>query len=68
MHRAETLALAAEFIEFTNSGAFIPKDAEDKKNEYRFTEDDAELKENMKMYKKALDAAKAAKDSKSKKS
>lgn len=68
VQRAETLALAAEFLDFTNSGAFIPKDAEKKENEYRFTEDDKALKENMKSYKKLLEAAKEMADTKSKKS
>lgn len=52
--RSEILNSAAEFLEFTNSGAFIPKDAKDTKNEYRFTEDDKALKENVKKTKEAL--------------
>lgn len=49
--RAETEINAAEFLLFTNKGEFIPKDAEDKTNEYQFTEDNAMLKRTVKYYK-----------------
>lgn len=41
---------AAEFLVFTNKGEFIPKDAEDKINEYKFTEDTALLSRSFKYY------------------
>ncbi len=50
--RADAEINAAEFLVFTNKGEFIPKDAEDKKNEYKFTDDDAMLKRNLAHYKK----------------
>ena len=37
--RADVELNAAEFLLFTNKGEFIPKDAEDKTNEYQFTDD-----------------------------
>lgn len=41
---------AAEFLEFTNKGEFIPKDAEDKTNEYKFTDDDKLLERSVDYY------------------
>jgi hypothetical protein len=41
---------AAEFLEYTNKGEFIPEDAEDKKNEYEFTDDDKLLTRSVKHY------------------
>lgn len=52
VYRADLLLSAAEFLEFTNSGGFIPKDAKDKKNEYRFTEDDKSLQLLVKKHQK----------------
>lgn len=54
VQRAEMLVTAAEFLDFTNSGEFIPKDAKEQKNEYRFTEDEKSLKENIRNYKDLL--------------
>ena len=53
--RSEVLLTASEFLEFTNSGEFIPKDAKDKKNEFRFTEDDKSLGLMVKKHKKMRD-------------
>jgi len=53
--RAETEINAAEFLLFTNKGEFIPKDAEDKTNEYEFTEDNAMLKRTIDYYKDLRD-------------
>jgi len=50
--RADVEINAAEFLLFTNKGEFIPKDAEDKKNEYKFTDDNAMLKRTLSSYKK----------------
>jgi hypothetical protein len=41
---------AAEFLEFTNKGEFIPKDAENKTNEYKFTDDDKLLERSVDYY------------------
>lgn len=41
---------AAEFLEFTNKGEFIPKDAEDKTNEYKFTDDNKLLERSVDYY------------------
>jgi hypothetical protein len=53
--RLNSVATAAEFLDFVNNGEFIPKDAENKENEYRFTEDEKSLKENIKFYKKLVE-------------
>lgn len=66
--RAEMLLTAAEFLDFTNSGEFIPKDAKDKKNEFHFTDDDKELKTNIKIQKKKLEHFKKLSAKKSNKS
>ena len=50
--RAETEINAAEFLLFTNKGEFIPKDAEDKTNEYEFTKDNTILEQTVKFHKK----------------
>ena len=50
--RADTEINAAEFLVFTNKGEFLPKDAKDKKNEYKFTDDDAMLKRTLAYHKK----------------
>lgn len=52
MTGADVEVNAAEFLVFTNKGEFIPKDAKDKKNEYKFTDDDAMLKHTLSYYKK----------------
>lgn len=52
---AEMLHTAAEFLEFTNSGKFIPKDAKDKKNEFHFTDNNKMLKDNIQKHKKRLE-------------
>ena len=52
MIRIETEINAAEFLLFTNKGEFIPKDAEDKTNEYKFTDDIAMLKRTVGHHKK----------------
>ena len=52
LSRASTEINAAEFLIFTNKGEFIPADAEDKKNEYKFTSDDAMLKRTLAFHKK----------------
>lgn len=43
---------ASEFLLFANKGEFIPDDAEDKTNEYKFTDDNAMLKHTVSYYKK----------------
>jgi hypothetical protein len=47
MRRLQSIANAAEFLTFVNNGEFIAEDAEDKKNEYRFTEDTELLAGNL---------------------
>lgn len=49
--RVDTEINAAEFLLYTNKGEFIPKDAEDKTNEYKFAEDDNMLKNTVDFYK-----------------
>lgn len=49
---ADTIVNAAEFLVFTNSGEFIPKESKEKENEYKFTEDDAMLKRTLTFHKK----------------
>lgn len=53
--RTKTELNAAEFLAFTNKGEFIPKDAEDKVNEYEFTNDNALLKRTVAFYTKMRD-------------
>lgn len=50
--QAETEINAAEFLLFTNKGEFIPEGAEDKTNEYEFTDDNAMLGHTISHYKK----------------
>jgi len=50
MTRANVEANAAEFLLFANIGEFIPKDAEDKTNEYKFTDDFAMLTRTVKYH------------------
>lgn len=52
MTRADAEVNAAEFLVFTNKGEFIPKDAKDKENEYKFTDDDAMLRRTLAHHKK----------------
>jgi hypothetical protein len=52
MKRADTEVNAAEFLIFTNNGEFIPGDAKDKENEYKFTDDDSMLKRTLAYHKK----------------
>jgi len=55
MTRADAEINAAEFLIFTNKGEFIPKDAKEKENEYKFTDDDAMLKRTLGYHKKLRD-------------
>lgn len=50
LNRADVEVNAAEFLLFANRGEFIPKDAEDKTNEYEFTDDNAMLKRTIKYH------------------
>jgi len=50
LDRADVEVNAAEFLLFANKGEFIPKDAEDKTNEYKFTDDDTMLKRTVKYH------------------
>jgi len=68
MLRADTEINAAEFLLFTNKGEFIPKDAEDKKNEYAFIKDNAMLKRTVEYYKNLRNAAQKLYKDKKKKS
>jgi hypothetical protein len=52
--RLQSIANAAEFLTFVNNGEFIAEDAEDKKNEYRFTEDTALLAGNVEYHAERL--------------
>jgi hypothetical protein len=52
MSRASAEINAAEFLVFTNKGEFIPEDAKEKENEYKFTDDDAMLKRTLSFHKK----------------
>ena len=52
MKRADTEINAAEFLIFTNNGEFIPDDAKDKENEYKFADDDSILKRTLAYHKK----------------
>jgi hypothetical protein len=54
MKRLQSIANAAEFLTFVNNGEFIAEDAEDKKNEYRFTEDTALLAGNLEYHTERL--------------
>jgi len=53
--QAETEINAAEFLLFTNKGEFIPKDAEDKTNEYEFAKDNDMLVRTLEHHKKIRD-------------
>lgn len=57
---------AAEFLEFTNKGEFIPKDAEDKTNEYEFTKDNELLERSVAYYKSVRDEVQKLSDEKRK--
>lgn len=48
--RVEVEQHAAEFLKYVNSGEFIAKDAEDKTNEYVFSEDNKVLVNTLKYY------------------
>lgn len=50
INRVDVELNAAEFLLFSNEGEFIPKDAEDRTNEYRFTEDTDLLKRTVKYH------------------
>jgi len=50
LHAVDVEINAAEFLLFTNKGEFIPKDAKDKTNEYKFTDDNAMLERTIKHY------------------
>jgi hypothetical protein len=52
--RLQSIANAAEFLTFVNNGEFIAEDAEDKKNEYRFTEDTELLAGNVEYHAERL--------------
>lgn len=69
MTRADVEINAAEFLIFTNKGEFIPKDAKEKENEYKFTDDDAMLKRTLGYHKKLrVDIEKLFKNKKNKNS
>ena len=55
MTRADVEINAAEFLLFTNKGEFIPKDAEDKTNEYAFTDDNEMLDRTVAFHKELRD-------------
>lgn len=50
LRRADCELDASEFLEFVNKGEFIPKDAEDQTNEYKFMDDNKPLVNNIKHY------------------
>ena len=66
--RADAEMNAAEFLLYTNKGEFIPKDAEDKTNEYKFTEDNEMLECTVKHYKSLRKSISDLYESKKKKS
>ena len=69
MTRVDTEINAAEFLLFTNKGEFIPDDAEDKANEYKFMDDNTILKNTVSFHKKLKsDIEKLYKDKRNKKS
>jgi hypothetical protein len=57
----------AEFLLFTNKGEFIPKDAEDKTNEYEFTKDNKLLERSVEYYTKVRDKVRKLAEKKSRK-
>jgi len=65
--RAKAELNAAEFLLFTNKGEFIPKDAEDKTNEYEFTKDNAMLKRTVEFHSKVKNEIQKLYDKKKKK-
>ena len=68
MTRVEAEVNAAEFLLFTNKGEFIPKDAEDKTNEYEFTKNNKMLEQTVDYHKKLRDQIHALYKDKRKKS
>ena len=58
---------AAEFLEYTNKGEFIPEDAKDKTNEYEFTDDSKLLTRSVKHYSSIKDEIQKLYDGKQKK-
>jgi hypothetical protein len=68
MTRIDTEVNAAEFLLFTNKGEFIPKDAEDKTNEYEFTKDNKMLERTVDFHKDLREKIQALYKDKRKKS
>lgn len=66
--RAEIETNAAEFLLFTNTGEFIPSDAEDKKNEYVFTDDNKILEKTIAVHKHLKEGIEKLYNNKKKKS
>ena len=56
--KAQIEAHAAKFLVFTNEGQFLASDAKDKTNEFRFTENGAQLTETLNYYKSTFEALK----------
>jgi hypothetical protein len=54
LRRLQSIANAAEFLTFVNNGEFIAEDVEDKKNEYKFTEDTGLLAGNFEYHAEKL--------------
>jgi len=51
LNRVDAEINASEFLLYTNKGEFIPENAEDKTNKYKFTEDNALIERSIKYYK-----------------